>query len=437
MDTNAAEASGTAQEQPMQGLHETRGFQITKIWARNFRSVADISVELDRLTVLVGPNAAGKSNVLDILRFIKDALRFDLEVAVSRRHGLEAIRCQTEAGQTSDIELGLAAQERHYALEYSFVLATNAEGSFRVRRECGRVQTVGMEKSLEFRIENGKPIYPEQLIPANPSLRAEEIEAHPGFDTSELWLLRMIPRSLPIGAGVNQPKADAIGKRVRVVLDRFRRQMLLSRFYHFFPNTIREPRRIGDPYPLAEDASNLASVLRYMEKQGVSQTRHFRDSLSLLIPGVSGLQVTPAGGYLVVSLEHDSGQDRSLIDLSQESDGTIRLLALLAALNQRRRLPLMGIEEPELTVHPGAMAPLADILNEATRHCQVIMTTHSPDLIDCLTDYRTTESLRIVELVDGVTMVRRVADGQAEAVRQHLFSPGELHRMGELESPRE
>ena len=133
------------------------------------------------------------------------------------------------------------------------------------------------------------------------------------------------------------------------------------------------------------------------------------------------------------------GQGRSgtWIDLSQESDGTVRLLGLLAALYQTRSLPLIGIEEPELTVHPGAMSQLADLLNEASRRSQVIVTTHSPDLIDCLTDYRTVESLRIVELVDGVTVVRRVADGQAEAVRKHLFSPGELHRMGELESPRE
>ena len=65
------------------------------------------------------------------------------------------------------------------------------------------------------------------------------------------------------------------------------------------------------------------------------------------------------------------------------------------------------------------------------------MTTHSPDLIDYLTDYRTVEPLRIVELRDGATKVRRVFDTQAEAVKESLFSPGELHSMGELEQPHE
>ena len=321
MDTNAAEASENAQEQPVQGLQETQQFQITKIWARNFRSVADISVELDRLTVLVGPNAAGKSTVLDILRFIKDALRFDLEVAISHRHGLEAIRRQTEEGQTSDIELGLNAQERHYALEYSFVLASNAEGGFRVRWECVRVQLEGLGESVEFRIEDGNPIFPEQLFPANLGTRVEPNGDPSGFDTSELWLLKMTPRALlmprPLGGagrggGEGRSETDVIGQQVRQSLDCFRRHMHQSRFYHFFPNTIREPRRIGDPYPLAEDASNLASVLRYMEKQDTREIRYLRDSLSLLVPGVSDLHVTPVGGYLVVSLEHDSGQDRVL-----------------------------------------------------------------------------------------------------------------------------
>ncbi len=72
------------------------------------------------------------------------------------------------------------------------------------------------------------------------------------------------------------------------------------------------------------------------------------------------------------------------------------------------------------------------MINEVARRSQVIDTTHSPDLIDFLTDYRTVENLRVVELEGGVTKVRRVVDSQAEAVRKHLYSPGELHRIGQL-----
>ncbi len=419
----------------MQESQHTQPFQITKVWARNFRSIANTSVELDRLTVLVGPNAAGKSNVLDILRFIKDALRFDLEAAISLRHGPEAIQHRTVEDQTSDVELGLSARDGSgkvgYSLEYGFVLVIDDDGGFHVGQEYVRVCPRGLEKPFEIKIEEGRLIQFEWQSSASDDPRLVQHADRHDFSTSDLWL-HDTSRMWWMRDRKPQPEWDA----VRRCLRHFYQRMRETRFYHIFPNTLREPRRVESAYPLAEDAGNLASVLRVMKRQEPFMSG-FRDSLSLLIPGVTDLDVYSAGGYLVVRLKHQSGRDGTWIDLAQESDGTIRLLGLLVALYQPRGLSLMGMEEPELTVHPGAMAQLADLLNEASRRSQVIVTTHSPDLIDCLTDYRTTESLRIVELVDGVTVVKGVAHSQREAVRKHLFSPGELHRMGELESPHE
>ena len=98
-------------ERLMQGFHTGPHFQITRVWAKNFRSIADVSFELDPLTILVGPNASGKSNLLDILRFIKDALR-NLEMAVSRRNGMEGVaRHVTWDGDSNllDIEMGVSS----------------------------------------------------------------------------------------------------------------------------------------------------------------------------------------------------------------------------------------------------------------------------------------------------------------------------------------
>ena len=136
-------------------------FQITKVWAKNFRSIADASVDLGGLTVLVGPNASGKSNVLDILRFIKDALRFDLEAAVSMRRGIDAILRQESDTTPPSIEIGISARTTYYSTEYGFVLTTDSEGGYVVSREYGKVwEGDGSGESIvEFTIEDGNLVF--------------------------------------------------------------------------------------------------------------------------------------------------------------------------------------------------------------------------------------------------------------------------------------
>ena len=117
-----------------------------------------------------------------------------------------------------------------------------------------------------------------------------------------------------------------------------------------------------------------------------------RDALGLLVPGVSDIRVVPAGGYLVVELKHDDIAGGAWLDLSLESDGTVRLLALLVALYQPEPPPVIGIEEPELMVHPGALEVLAELINEAAWSSQIVVTTHSPEFVDYLTEYKAVES---------------------------------------------
>ena len=128
-----------------------------------------------------------------------------------------------------------------------------------------------------------------------------------------------------------------------------------------------------------------------------------------------------------------SGTERngkgSWFDLSYESDGTIRLLAMLTALSQDPAPSVVGLEEPELAIHPGAMAVLSDAMKEAATRGQVLVATHSPDLIDRLP----IESIRAVTAEGGSTRVDRVAEHQLKSVRQNLFSAGEIHSMEGLQ----
>jgi len=203
-------------------------------------------------------------------------------------------------------------------------------------------------------------------------------------------------------------------------------------FFHIFPNEIRPLQKLEDPYGLQEHGGNLASVLRRMIKGDSRYLADLRAALGRAVPGVADLQVTQAGSYLVVKLKHPfkgAGEKGAWFDLSQESDGTLRILALLATLFQDPSPSFVAVEEPELTVHPGALAVLADNLKESALRMQLLITTHSPELIDRLP----IESIRAVESVDGATKVGMVAEHQREAVKNELFSPGDLHRMEGLQ----
>ena len=108
------------------------------------------------------------------------------------------------------------------------------------------------------------------------------------------------------------------------------------------------------------------------------------------------------------------------------------LWGLLTAFYQDGFASLIGFEEPELMVHPGALPVLAEVMVEASHRSQVVITTHSPDLIDRLP----VESLRAVEMRDGCTEVGPVSKTQTDAVLNGLFSAGELHSMEGLAMPK-
>jgi len=197
-------------------------------------------------------------------------------------------------------------------------------------------------------------------------------------------------------------------------------------FYTIYPNLLREPQKAGNPYPLQDTAENLASLLKNLKSGGRGKRAAFSAllrALSLAVEGISDISVAQTGGYFVTRLHH--GQGGPAFPLDQESDGTLRLLGLLAALYQFPPRTLLAIEEPELTVHPGALGVLRDSLLEVSERTQLLITTHSPDLLHDLP----AETLRVVEKVNNDTLVAEIAEDQRRAIVKKLFLPGELMRV--------
>ncbi len=422
---------------------------VTKVWARNFKSIRELDLELGPLTVLVGPNASGKSNVLDVLRFLSQALSQNLVSAIRARGGIEGVR-RSMSGGRPDVEVGIRVEKGRFRLEYGFVLGgrrtTNKHmvgeqrayatpeqtqmrrqytvddfirAFYRVKREFGVVIPANPgEARFEFEIREGQLVQPKDM-------RVLEMEE---FETAGL----AFPSLRRIMFRTAEPGSGQIGGMTQTYRDVYEAMESISRlqFYRLFPDDLREHHSPRGTDLLDEDGSNLAPILKEMYKRDSLYLDEIKRALGSIVPGLSDIPVQQSGGVPVVKVRYKSdGKPRSTFDLSQESDGTVRLLGLLTALYQERPPSLMGIEEPELTIHPGALAVLADVMVEAGLRTQVLATTHSPDLIDRLP----IESLRAVQMVDGCTKVGPVSELQAGAVRDGLFTSGELHSMEGLE----
>ncbi len=364
---------------------------IKKVWAKNYRSLADVQVDLDPVTVLVGHNGSGKSNLVDVLRFIYDSLRLGLDSAIINRSGMSTLRRWSSKGRPYDVEVGLQIETDVFAGSYTFTLGSERRGEYRVKRELCRIQDKRDQNEAIFETHNGSWIRrPDGLNPAIP-------------DRS--LVLSLIATSEPYAKLYNYLTSFS--------------------FYNIFPNALTEPQKPANPYPLDEHGTNLASTLREMQRARTESLNELNQAIQDVIPGIFGFRVDQVGGYFVTRLRHDMAEDkRALFELSQESDGTLRMLGILVALYQDPPRTLLALEEPELTIHPGALGLLWEEIEGASDNCQTLITTHSPDLLDMCK----VEQIRVVEKVDGVTLIDPIEETQKQAIQERLFAPGELLR---------
>lgn len=364
---------------------------IKNVWVKNYRSIADIRVNLEPVTILVGHNGSGKSNFVDVFRFIYDAFRLGLDAAIVNRHGMSALRRWSAKGRPYDVEIGLTIATDVINATYSFTLGSERRGEYNVKRENCQIREIVTQQVAQYETNNGSWIYtPKDL--------------HPQINDRAL-LLPLLATTEPY-------------RKLYDYLTSFA-------FYNIFPNALSEPQKPANPYPLDEHGANLASTLREMQRSKSRLMDSLRESISTVLPDVVDFQVSQVGGYLVTKLRHEMSNDgRAMFELSQESDGTLRMLGILVALYQDDQRTLLTLEEPELTIHPGALSVLWDEIEAAGDRSQVLITTHSPDLLDLCQ----VEQLRVVEKVEGATLIDPIDETQRTAIQTRLFAPGELLR---------
>ncbi len=388
---------------------ETKGPKVSdatflrRVVLRNYKSIANCDVRLHALMFLVGPNGSGKSNFLDALRLVADSLRTSLDHALRDRGGIGEVRRRSGGRPTNpNIRLEFVLPDGKTGT-YEFHLGARQQGGYEVQREECVINPAEPGGPVEFyEVAAGRLVKSSRQVPAPSSDR--------------LFLVSV--------SGVVE---------FRPVFDALSRMGL----YNLNPARIRDLQMPDQGEMLNREGSNLASVLREMKRQGPRRKQRIEEYLARVVPGLSGVDMITMGSYeTIVFRQSAPGTIRPWVFPGWAmSDGTLRARAGLVSLFQcgngsGLRIPLVGIEEPEVALHPAAAGILLDILREASRRTQVLVTSHSPDLLD--DDDIEADSILAVTYQDGESKIAPIDDAGRSALRARLCTAGDLLRQDQL-----
>lgn len=377
--------------------------RITRVVLRNYKSIGYCHVNLGRLSFLVGANGSGKSNFLDALHLVRDALTNSLDNALNERGGLSEVRRRSSGHPT------------HFGIRLEFLLANGQQGhyAFNVRALANQGYEVqseecvleGIGKGPFFQIDRGK-------------LRCSSEATFPTVTSDRLALVAAS------GMAEFRPVFDLLAA---------------MGFYNLNPKLMRDLQKPQEGKLLKPVGENIASVIGHLERVAPERMAIIHDYLQTVVPMVHGVERKPIGPMETLEFRQDmAGSKHPWRFLAQNmSDGTLRALGILAALFQGNRdyaPTLIGIEEPETALHPAASAALREALSRASRETQIIVTSHSPDLLD--DPQLDPDSLLAVVSELGETRIAPIDEASRQAMRDSLFSAGELLRMNQLSPDR-
>lgn len=372
---------------------------IESLHIRGYRSLEDVRLPLSPLTVVTGPNGTGKSNLYRTLQLLARAARGELARALVEEGGMPSVLWsgprRRRSGDPHRVQISIKVRSDVFGYAFACGLPTPTETKFLLDPD------VKTETAWLGRTERRSTTFLERDH-GGATLRANDGEriSYPlSLETAETALAQ-------IRDSRRYPDVELI-----------REEFLGWRFYHQFRTDPESPLRqpqLGTRTPrLSDDGHDLAAALQTIREVGDATA--LAAAVEALQPGARIEIDDPAGnGWLELRL-HTRGLLRPMT-AREFSDGTLRYLALIAALLSPRPAPLLAFNEPETSLHPDLLPALAEQFVRGARRSQIWVTTHSDLLAAALAQASGRPALRL-QLENGATRI----------VGQNIFGeiPGE------------
>lgn len=370
-------------------------------------------IDLQPLNVIIGTNGVGKSNLIEVLGLLQ-GIPTDLTKPIREGGGInEWLWKGTQETPIARIEAIINYPEGRMPLRYRLDFTTVGQ---RLEIIDEAIENEHRNNDYEqdvfffYRYQQGHPVLNARTItenePTRRQLRREDLK--------------------PDQSVLSQRKDPDLYPELTYLSNQFS-QIRLYREWNLGRYTPpRMPQKLDLPEDfLLEDCSNLGLILNDLQHRIGS--RKIVENLQKFYEPVTDITIKIAGGTVQIFL-HERGLNQP-IPATRLSDGTLRYLCLLMILLHPTPPPLICIEEPELGLHPDIVPTIAQLLIDASQKTQLIVTTHSDDLISALSEIP--ESILVCEQDERGSRIRRLEPKKLKDWLEN-YSLGDLWRMGEI-----
>jgi len=383
--------------------------RFTQIQVKGYRALADVTFDLHPLTVMIGPNGCGKTSLLEIFQLLKETAQGRLGDAIAAVGGFNALLAHFSdipSRMEVALQVDVASPLSPEPVSYHLALEPWAVG-YRIAFENLERQT-GINASEPYRyIETGNDA--KRSVVAEGKIRPREI--YPYGQESALVMLS---------------RNDESG----VFVDTLKNILSLGPLEVSPRAPVRLPQALTPASQPGRNGEALFAALYNLRDSSAARASYDRidETLRLAFSDFDHLELPVVGAGQITLAWHQKNLTIPLYP-NQLSEGTLRFLWLTTVLLSPEPPPLILIDEPEVSLHPELLKILAALLQDASARTQVMVATHSSDLIRWLQP----DEVVVVDKVDGKAMFTWASDPSlnlGEWLKEYTLS--DLWLMGNL-----
>ena len=371
--------------------------KIESIRLKNFKMFREVVIrDLPSLAVFVGANGSGKSTLFDVFGFLRDALTYNVQVALrmNDRGGFCEMRTRDGTGPVRiELKFRMPIKGSERRVTYAIAIGQDQGGTPIIEEETLSYRRGGHGqpfKFLDFKRGKGRAVADQDFNVPDDKLEREQ---------------QSLDARIPAIKGLGQFEKFEAANRFRQFIENWH----LSDFHI---SDARPSRRAELHEHLSERGENLAEVARFLSENHPKCFGRVLTEMARRVPGVSGVATeTMADGRVLLKFQDDGLKDP--FAAPHVSDGTIKMFAYLILLNNPSRHPLLCVEEPENQLYPTLLGRLLEEFRvyAASGSGQVFVSTHSPDLLNAAE----LDEVFWLEKKNGKAVARRARDDKTIA----------------------